>query len=142
MLPGEKLRSQRASFLSCTVIGEDALSSGHCHGCPPPSEASVSCQSAAVPLFRKIPMAVTSLFLHSPVLSHEPLALADFPSHVSTSFSCSGTTPSPERKHKAAGVLILSTNQQENYKWTIAVHIILSVHTYTLKGWTLIFLFE
>lgn len=85
------------SFVSVhwKVIGEDALSSGHCRGCRPRYPASVSWQSVAVLRSLKTQTAVTSLFSHSPVPSPELPPPAGLPSHASTSSSCSGTTPSP-----------------------------------------------
>lgn len=81
------------------VISEGALSSGRCRDCPPRLPALADWPSTEVLLPLKTLMAVTSPFLHSPVLSPVLLPPAGLPSHASTSSSCSETTPSPVRKH-------------------------------------------
>lgn len=84
----------------------------HCLGCPPPFLALVTWQSAAVQLSLKVQKAAALLSSHSPVPSlglHPPAGL---PSHASTSFSCSGTTPSPAKKHKHIDAVLLCETKQ------------------------------
>lgn len=84
----------------------------HCLGCPPPFLALVTWQSTAVQLSLKVQKTAALLSSHSPVPSlglHPPAGL---PSHASTSFSCSGTIPSPAKKHKHIDIVLLCDTKQ------------------------------
>lgn len=82
------------AFVDWSILGQ----SPRCARCPDcrPRRSSANSESVAAPPSRRTLTVVRSLFSRSPVPSVEPLPPAGRLSHVSTSFSCSGTKPSPE----------------------------------------------
>lgn len=81
-------------FVDWSILGQ-SLRCGRCPDCRP-RWSSANSESAAAPPSRKALTVIRSLFSRSPVLSVELLPPAGLLSHVSTSFSGSGTKPSPE----------------------------------------------
>lgn len=82
------------AFVDWSMLGQ-SLRCGRCPDCRP-RWSSANSENVAAPPSRKTLTVIRSLFSRSPVLSVELLPPAGLLSHVSTSFSCSGTKPSPE----------------------------------------------